>query len=127
MQGPKRADLKTLDDEQRQLDEEDEGSDTSQGIGMLGLGSLGWAWSMREVHAPDKYGVSEFIYVDDEEDVFLDCLGTNLPDIDGYSDSDTDGANEMDLVPFSNIDSESDSEDDDEVLSRRRSTRRATS
>ena len=111
---PKRADLKTLDDEQRQLDEEEEGSDTSQGMGMLGLGSLGWAWSMWEVHAPDKYGVSEFIYVDDEEDVFFDCLETTLPDIDDYSDSDTDGANEMVLTPFGNIDSESDSEDDDE-------------
>ena len=100
--GPKRSDLKALDDEQRQLDEEDEGSDTSAGMGMLGLGSLSWAF------APNELGV------DDEEDVFFDCLEASLPDNDNYSDGDIDDPNELDLMPFSNIDSESGSEDDDE-------------
>ena len=129
---PKRADLKSMEEEQREDD--GEGSEQSQGMGMLGLGCLDW--SMFGVHAPDEVGMCDYIPDDDDEsddesidydsdysgydscsdgmsdlerddDEFLDCI--EYPDVGRPLEGD------LDLSPFSEINSEESEDGDDEA------------
>ena len=120
--------------EDEQLDDDGEGSERSQGMGMLGLGCLDW--SSLGVHAPDEVGMCDYIPNDDDEsddeslgydsdysgydccsdcmsdierddDEFLDCI--EYPDVGRPLEGD------LDLSPFSEINSEESEDGDDEA------------